>query len=109
MHLSEHCDSTDIKHEFAHALGLYHAHTRPDRDQYVQIFEDRIRPKRLKNFKICTKCWTYGTPYDVTSMMHYKSRDFSIDGLPTIESKVFINSHFDPEPGVFMAKQLDFR
>ncbi len=39
-----------IIHELLHALMFHHEHTRPDRDEYIQIFVDNIDPSKLNAF-----------------------------------------------------------
>ena len=34
-----------------HALGFYHEHMRPDRDDYVTINENNIKAAMIHNFK----------------------------------------------------------
>ena len=60
-----------------HALGFYHEHQRPDRDQYIKIDWNLI-PNDLENLflKIDSK-FIYGvrssTEYDINSLMHVDS------------------------------------
>ena len=39
-------------HEFMHALGVMHTFTRPDRDQYVDIFLDMVKPHMRFNYDL---------------------------------------------------------
>ncbi|XP_071455776.1 zinc metalloproteinase nas-6-like [Hetaerina americana] len=88
MFLSAHgCRSWGtIQHEFLHALGFWHEHTRPDRDSHVQIMWQNIRPGRTGNFLARSPIESQyeGMPYDYGSVMHYRAAAFSRDGSPTI-------------------------
>lgn len=33
-----------VQHELLHVLGLFHEHTRPDRDDYVEVLWENIEP-----------------------------------------------------------------
>lgn len=39
-----------IQHEFLHALGFWHEHTRPDRENYITILWDNIIPGEYVKF-----------------------------------------------------------
>ena len=60
-------------HEIGHALGLWHEHQRPDRDDSIEILSYNIVSKFLNMFlkypdrMVDTK----GVSYDYTSVMHY--------------------------------------
>ncbi|XP_028432361.1 high choriolytic enzyme 1-like [Perca flavescens] len=59
-----------IQHEFNHALGFLHQHTRSNLDNYVTINWANIDPQRAYNFdKQVTN--NVNTPYDYTSIMHH--------------------------------------
>ena len=78
-----------IAHEFIHALGFHHEQNRPDREKYVKINFNNIKPGNEYNFYPKRSTTTFGVPYDGKSIMHYRSTDFSKNGrLLTIESKV---------------------
>ncbi|KAG4066903.1 hypothetical protein HA402_009005 [Bradysia odoriphaga] len=79
-----------IIHEFMHALGIDHEHVRSDRDNYVTILWENIKPDFKDNFEKLSPSEenTFGVPYNVSSIMHYKPTAFSINGQPTIEAKL---------------------
>jgi len=75
-------------HEFMHALGFNHEHTRPDRDQWVEIHKENIIKEALRNFEPDdTMSLFFGAPYDYYSIMHYPPDAFSNNGLDTITPK----------------------
>lgn len=63
-------------HELAHALGLWHEQSRPDRNTYVEIITSNIEAGHEHNFEIHSNANTIG-PYDFESIMHYGSCAFS--------------------------------
>merc|ERR1711962_1435924 len=72
-----------IEHEFMHAIGVQHTHSRPDRDNYVTIIEENIQANATHNFtdnfeKLDKEEYnTFGLPYDYLSVMHYSDTLFS--------------------------------
>ncbi len=75
--VSDACSMGSIVHEIGHALGLYHEHTRPDRDNYVQIDWNQITPDKEINFNILDAGVENHGTYDYGSIMHYGEYFFS--------------------------------
>ena len=78
-----------VVHELGHAIGFYHEHTRPDRDEYVEIKWENIREGKEHNFDKMEP-WavrTLGYGYDYESIMHYEADELSKNGQDTIVSK----------------------
>ncbi|WP_420155944.1 M12 family metallopeptidase [Siphonobacter sp.] len=69
-------------HEIGHALGLYHEHTRKDRDKYIKILYENIAAKNHKWFNLLVGDTT--GPYDFKSRMHYSKYARSKNGRITI-------------------------
>lgn len=78
-----------IVHELMHALGFGHMHSNGNRDEYIRINWDNIKPKALSNFEILDEYQFDTVTFDYSSIMLYGPRTFSKDGyLVTIESKL---------------------
>ncbi|XP_061433549.1 uncharacterized protein LOC133359160 isoform X3 [Lethenteron reissneri] len=65
-----------VLHEFMHALGFYHEHSRSDRDKYILVLSDNIKPEwkdaMVKTILHDTNRETNTTtPYDYSSITHY--------------------------------------
>ena len=75
-----------VVHELGHALGFYHEHTRPDRDDYINVLYENIYDYFEPQFsKIPVgESDTLGLGYDIQSIMHYNTDFFSLDGSRTI-------------------------
>ncbi|XP_058056353.1 astacin-like [Anopheles bellator] len=66
-------------HEMMHALGFFHEFTRPDRDEYVKLHVENLRPEyQSANFIAVNfgkldpaQVTSYGVPYNYASVMHY--------------------------------------
>ena len=79
-----------VLHELGHAIGFYHEHNRPDRDDYIDVIYDSIKEDYVFAFrrKQPGSVNTLGLGYDFRSIMHYGRRTFSRDGSDTIRPKV---------------------
>ena len=93
-------------HEFIHAWGFHHEHTRPDRDKYVKVHRENVQDGKWINFEKQEQSCTFGVPYDGNSIMHYSSKAwlkwYLPEGSMTIESLV----KFDNK--VFLSKYVPF-
>mmetsp|Transcript_5331 Transcript_5331/g.12100 ORF Transcript_5331/g.12100 Transcript_5331/m.12100 type:complete len:842 (+) Transcript_5331:114-2639(+) len=69
----------NIVHELLHALGFWHEHSRPDRDEHVSINWDYVQSSARNNFAKATMVNSLGSPYDFNSIMHYPPVAFSTD------------------------------
>ena len=61
-------------HELGHVLGFFHEHQRWDRDQYLTVHYEHIKPGRASDYDwIARTNWLVSTlPYDYKSIMHYR-------------------------------------
>lgn len=66
-----------IQHEFIHALGMFHEHSRRDRDNHIYIKWKNIETKECYNFEKYGKLPPPSLPYEIKSIMHLGSMIFS--------------------------------
>ena len=68
-----------LAHELGHVLGYYHTHQRPDRNNYVTIYSDRIRPSGTGNYPTVGSALAYPrNAMDYDSVMSYGRCIFSV-------------------------------
>lgn len=79
------CSLGNAIHEIGHALGMWHEQSRNDRDQYVRILYDNIRPSAKHNFDQYLNEGQDVGEYDYYSIMHYSPTAFSKNEKATIQ------------------------
>ncbi|CAH2093653.1 unnamed protein product [Euphydryas editha] len=78
----------EIAHEIMHILGFSHEHTRPDRDRYITILWENIKPGYKKYFEVRKEDYLSNLPYDYASVLHYPPRAFSKNGQVTLVTEL---------------------
>lgn len=91
-----------IEHEIMHALGFHHEQSRPDRNSYISVLWENIKPGSERNFRRYSRgaVSTLGLGYDYGSVMHYGTRSFSKNGKPTIRAMSKLNSPLGQRVGL---------
>lgn len=90
INIKEGASMGNVMHEILHTAGMWHEHTRCDRDDYVYYIENNVQSDRRHNFeKECTDAVDI-YDYDYGSIMHYGPTAFTINGgtyslLPKVE------------------------
>lgn len=79
-----------VMHEIGHAIGFYHEHSRPDRDEYVEIIYsniDMLDPTFRKDYRLLnpSEVNSLGVGYDYNSIMHYNRYRSVVDSNVKLE------------------------
>jgi len=92
-----------LLHEIGHALGLDHEHQRPDRDNFIKInFQNYSWSSSDYSIVKLPSSSRAGSPYDITSIMHYSSYSASKNRLP-----VFVTKNLGIIPSATALSQTD--
>ncbi|WP_106914729.1 M12 family metallopeptidase [Chryseobacterium aurantiacum] len=82
--LDQYISVGSVIHEMGHTVGLYHEHSRKDRDQYLSIQWNNIQDGQAYNFNIYNSGTDIG-PFNINSVMMYWPNSYSKNGQPTIK------------------------
>lgn len=75
---------TTMVHEMMHAFGIHHMHNSFDRDNYISVRLENVRPSSHKNFMIVNDSKFLDSPYDLRSATHYGRGSYSNNGNDVI-------------------------
>ena len=80
------CSVGTILHEMGHVIGLWHEHSRSDRDSFVSVNYNNVIKGSWSYFETLADNAQNLTLYDYASVMEYPSFAFSRNGGPVIET-----------------------
>ncbi len=81
--LADWATTGSVIHEVGHAIGLFHEHSKPNRDEHILIHPENMEPGMEINFQLLDEA-IYTEGFDFSSIMLYTSFGGSKNGEPTI-------------------------
>ncbi len=75
-----------LLHEMGHATGLYHEHSRPEREAHLTLSLQHVIGTLAPNLDVVGSSGQPLGLYDIASLMHYGPYTFTKDGEPTLET-----------------------
>jgi hypothetical protein len=105
IYLSPKCGTNEVMHELMHALGFVHEHSRPDRDQFLEVVWNNIDTVFWPQFWIIPEEFVHDYTgavfsFDPQSIMLYEPTAFAKQaGQPTLRAKG--NQELRPSRGAF--------
>ena len=87
VRLSGDCSTGNTIHEIGHTVGLWHEHTRNDRDSFIDVFLENVEDGKAHNFEMKSERGFTGQDfgsYDFSSIMHYGSYFFTKNNKATL-------------------------
>jgi uncharacterized repeat protein (TIGR02543 family) len=82
--VSDTCSAGTLAHEIGHAWGLWHEHSREDRDKHVIVNWANIKVGFSHNFNQQISAGDDLGAYDYNSIMHYAATSYSANGQATM-------------------------
>lgn len=82
------CNLPTLLHEMGHATGLWHEHSRAEREAHLSLSLQHVIGSAAPNLDVVPLIGggqSLGL-YDIASLMHYGAFTFTKDGEPTLES-----------------------
>ena len=85
VNLGPQCKTGNVIHEIGHVVGLWHEHSREDRDDFITIDLSNVDSSKIHNFNQHVTDGDDVGDYDYNSIMHYSAFAFARDSSrPTI-------------------------
>ncbi|MBS1960428.1 MAG: M12 family metallopeptidase [Bdellovibrionales bacterium] len=109
IYLADNCGTTEIVHELMHALGFVHEQSRIDRDQYVSILWQNIKPEFQSQYAMAPEALMEiygGSRFDASSVLMYSPHTFSTTpGVDTM--KMLDGSPIAPAPRILSDSDIE--